>query len=355
MNQQKVSKPNVPPSEKKEHYIYFHATREPFTLTVCMKRRSKSLFLDCWLSNWNFPLDLLSVLESQQIPWVEKATTILGHHSFVEITAIHSWISRNKSSIAATICSIAWWVEYAMQFHMSEVIWKQQFKDVCNPQGKLLPGLKISYESKACYGNFSIEVEICSFWRATLRRTSREIKDHRESENHSTSCKSWLFSFFWGWNCVAGWRWRATRSFSLAGRGLRYCFTSTFGSSSKISSWFITIGESSVPELRDKHYNFKEEFYRRDFFQPKLKMEEQILYHSNNKFNALMVEYFLQFHLSEGFWKQQFKALANPQKNFFAYLWHYKSEPHYVYAKFSKKKANFSLKPIAEDNNTDSD
>lgn len=116
---------------------------------------------------------------------------------------------------------------------------------------------------------------------------------------------------------------------------------------------YITIGESSAPELRDKQYNSKAEFYRRDFFQPKLKMEEQILYRSNNKFNALMVEYLLQYHLSEGFWMEQFSALANPQKKLFAYLWHYKSEPHYVYAKFSTKKANFSLKPIAEDDDDD--
>lgn len=31
MNEQQVTKPKVPPSDKKAHYVYFQATREPFT------------------------------------------------------------------------------------------------------------------------------------------------------------------------------------------------------------------------------------------------------------------------------------------------------------------------------------
>lgn len=118
---------------------------------------------------------------------------------------------------------------------------------------------------------------------------------------------------------------------------------------------FITIGESSNPANRDNNYNDKAEFYRRDSFNPPLKIEEQILFRSNNKFNALMVEYFFQFHLSEGYWAKKFSALANPQRKLFAYLRDYEPEPHYVYAKFSSKKANFSFKPIDEDEDDSED
>lgn len=118
---------------------------------------------------------------------------------------------------------------------------------------------------------------------------------------------------------------------------------------------FVTIGMSSVPVNRDAQYVALEVFYPRSFFSPKLKIEEQILYRSHNKFNALMVEYLLQFHISEGLWKDFFGGLFNPQKKAFPHLpegalmpWMEEEEetltPYYVYVKFSKSKMTFAIK-----------
>lgn len=107
---------------------------------------------------------------------------------------------------------------------------------------------------------------------------------------------------------------------------------------------FITIGEASNPRILDSQYNNKKEYYRRDFFNPKLKLEEQILYRSNNKFNTLMVKYLLQFHTDVGLWKDQFIGRMNVHRRLFPKLREYKSEPHYVYAKFSRKMTNWQEK-----------
>lgn len=50
--------------------------------------------------------------------------------------------------------------------------------------------------------------------------------------------------------------------------------------------------------------------------------------------------------MSEGQWKEKFKNACNPQKKSLPQLPVKKQapKPHYVYVKFSRVKANFSLK-----------
>lgn len=97
---------------------------------------------------------------------------------------------------------------------------------------------------------------------------------------------------------------------------------------------FISIGMTSNPVKRDLHYNNLSAFYRRDSLSPQLKIEEQILFRTNNIFNALVVEYMLQYHMSDGLWKDLFRC--NPQRKLFPALKKsYEKKAHFVYAKFS--------------------
>lgn len=114
---------------------------------------------------------------------------------------------------------------------------------------------------------------------------------------------------------------------------------------------FIAIGTSSIPIDRDQNYNKYPDCIRRDSFVPKLKIEDQILFRSKNKFNVLMVEYLLQFHLAEGLWKEHFVGRMNPQRRWLPHLPNNESEPkdYYVYAKFSKKPFTHSIKTKKND------
>jgi hypothetical protein len=76
----------------------------------------------------------------------------------------------------------------------------------------------------------------------------------------------------------------------------------------------ITIGFTSRPHTSDWEYNKMNEFYRRTELTPPLKLQEQILFSSCKKFNALTVEYIMQVQLSEEAWKSRFGTLCNPQK-----------------------------------------
>lgn len=109
---------------------------------------------------------------------------------------------------------------------------------------------------------------------------------------------------------------------------------------------FITIGMSSIPVNRDSYYDSYPDYFRRDSFVPKLKIEDQILFRSKNKFNVLMVEYLMQFHLAEGLWKEHFIDRTNPQRRLLPHLPDREIEPkdYFVYAKFSKKSSTFSIK-----------
>lgn len=103
---------------------------------------------------------------------------------------------------------------------------------------------------------------------------------------------------------------------------------------------------SSNPVSRDNCYNNYPDYIRRDALNPKLKIEDQILFRSKNKFNVLMVEYLLQYHLAEDLWKKHFVGRMNPQRRLLLHLPDRETEAnnYYVYAKFSKKSSTFSIK-----------
>jgi hypothetical protein len=117
---------------------------------------------------------------------------------------------------------------------------------------------------------------------------------------------------------------------------------------------FATFGIAANPLRRDWFYNSSSAYYRRDSFKPAIKLEEQILFRSNNRFNALTVEYLLQYHFSEGLWKDEFSTIAIPQKHALPALavsdeqW-----PTYVYAKFSRTQETWSLKDKFKESHSD--
>jgi hypothetical protein len=109
---------------------------------------------------------------------------------------------------------------------------------------------------------------------------------------------------------------------------------------------FISIGMTSEPVKRDIFYNGFSAYIRRDSLVPKLKIDDQILFRTRNKFNALMVEYLLQFHIAEGLWKDHFINRVNPHCLRLPKLPEDEQEAkdYYVYAKFSTQSATFSTK-----------
>lgn len=105
----------------------------------------------------------------------------------------------------------------------------------------------------------------------------------------------------------------------------------------------ITVGMSLNPRSRDNSYNAKKEFIRRDSRIPVLCLQEQVVYESNCKYNALCVEYLLQHMLRVGLWKKSFSVLMNPQRRLQPYKSVEIATPYYVYVKFSTTEANLNI------------
>jgi hypothetical protein len=83
-------------------------------------------------------------------------------------------------------------------------------------------------------------------------------------------------------------------------------------------------------------YDRRAEYYKRTDVEPPIRLEELILYRSNNRANCLAVEYYLQHHLQNGLWKEHFAGKVNPHRPAPPIKKDHEVRPCYVNARYSK-------------------
>lgn len=106
----------------------------------------------------------------------------------------------------------------------------------------------------------------------------------------------------------------------------------------------MSIGVSNNPLHRENHYARSGVYKSRSSFNPPIKLENQILYRSNNRLNCLKVEYLLQLHLSERLWQGYFKQFMNVQKKVKPLQSNRQNEATFVYEQFTTAPFNFANK-----------